>query len=194
MKNDLPENLFNNFDIGGYAIYRLYPKYRVFVDNRPEAYPADFLQNTLIRMQEDDPLRKKIFAQHGIHTVLFSHTDMTPWGRSFIINILNDPEWRLVFVNTEVLVMTDLKTLPDIRNDIGKMRKIIGITDEPVDLLTFSSLLSNLNSEMLAKESAEKARRINPFSCAIRKADYEQIFTDTLYQSNMIDSKPWWCY
>jgi len=34
--------IFNNYDIGGYLIYHLFPGERVFVDNRPEAYPASF--------------------------------------------------------------------------------------------------------------------------------------------------------
>ena len=34
--------IFNNFDVGGYLIYSLYPRERVYVDNRPEAYPATF--------------------------------------------------------------------------------------------------------------------------------------------------------
>jgi hypothetical protein len=53
--------IFNNFDIGSYLIFRLYNKSlpagrQVFVDGRPEAYPASFFQITYILMQQDPKL------------------------------------------------------------------------------------------------------------------------------------------
>ncbi|MDP2585823.1 MAG: hypothetical protein Q8P29_03005, partial [Candidatus Levybacteria bacterium] len=44
LKNNLKGPIFNNFDIGSYLTYRLYPKEKVFIDGRPEAYPASFFQ------------------------------------------------------------------------------------------------------------------------------------------------------
>jgi len=32
--------IFNNYDIGSYLIFHLFPNHRVFIDNRPEAYSA----------------------------------------------------------------------------------------------------------------------------------------------------------
>ncbi|PIP87416.1 hypothetical protein COW81_00305, partial [Candidatus Campbellbacteria bacterium CG22_combo_CG10-13_8_21_14_all_36_13] len=52
LENDIQGNMFNNFDIGGYLIYRLYPDRKVFVDNRPEAYPAEFFEKVYKPMQE----------------------------------------------------------------------------------------------------------------------------------------------
>src|SRR5205085_4230883 len=45
LKNNLHGPIFNNLTLGNYLIYRLYPRQKVFVDGRPEAYPASFLQN-----------------------------------------------------------------------------------------------------------------------------------------------------
>ncbi|MEI8190109.1 MAG: hypothetical protein WCI75_10385, partial [candidate division NC10 bacterium] len=45
--------IFNNYDIGGYLIYHLFPGERVFVDNRPEAYSKAFFEDTYIPMQQD---------------------------------------------------------------------------------------------------------------------------------------------
>ena len=44
-KENIQGPIFNNYDIGGYLIYYLYPGQKVFVDNRPEVYPKEFLQN-----------------------------------------------------------------------------------------------------------------------------------------------------
>ncbi len=40
--------IFNNFDIGDYLIYHLYPDWEVFVDSRPEAYPPEFFSEKLL--------------------------------------------------------------------------------------------------------------------------------------------------
>ncbi len=37
--------IFNNYDIGSYLIYYLFPQEKIFVDNRPEAYPDSFFQD-----------------------------------------------------------------------------------------------------------------------------------------------------
>ena len=52
-KEKLHGPIFNNFDIGSYIEYRLYPREKVFIDGRPEAYPASFIQDTYIKMQTD---------------------------------------------------------------------------------------------------------------------------------------------
>ena len=36
--------VFNNFDVGSYLIFYLFPEERPFVDNRPEAYPVEFFK------------------------------------------------------------------------------------------------------------------------------------------------------
>jgi len=59
VKNNIQGPIFNNYDIGAYLIFHLFPKERVFVDNRPEAYSNKFFTDTYIPMQENE----KIWAQ-----------------------------------------------------------------------------------------------------------------------------------
>src|SRR6266403_4653654 len=40
----LPSRLFVYYDWGGYAIWKLYPEYRVFVDGRADLYGDDLLR------------------------------------------------------------------------------------------------------------------------------------------------------
>ena len=80
----LPGPIFNNFDIGSYLIYRLYPHQRVFVDGRPEAYPVSFFQEIYIPMQEKKEIWNTISGKYKFQTIIFSHTDMTPWARQFL--------------------------------------------------------------------------------------------------------------
>lgn len=99
LANDLPGPIFNNFDIGSYIIYRGYPKYKVFVDGRPEGYPKEFFQNTYIPMQSDYAKFKKEEQKWGFKTIIFSHTDQTPWAKTFLQSIVLDTTWKLVYID-----------------------------------------------------------------------------------------------
>jgi hypothetical protein len=84
VKNNLSGPIFNNFDIGGYLIYRLHPHQQVFVDNRPEAFPEDFFQNTYIPMQKNPIKWQETNQQYNFQLVVFSKTDITPWAQNFL--------------------------------------------------------------------------------------------------------------
>lgn len=98
--------VFNNFDIGSYLIYRLYPKERVFVDGRPEAYPSDFFIREYIPMQENPGVWKKMLEKWKFKTILFSRTDLTPWGQQFLRRIVKDGEWKLVYSDDYAVILT----------------------------------------------------------------------------------------
>lgn len=97
--------LFNNYDIGGFLTYGLYPQERVFVDNRPEAYPGEFFTNILLPMQMRDDVWKKIDAQVRFNAIFFYRRDATQWGQNFMIKRLKDPEWAPVFVDDFSLLL-----------------------------------------------------------------------------------------
>jgi hypothetical protein len=104
LRNHLKGPIFNNFDIGSYLDYRLYPKEKVFVDGRPEAYPAAFLQTVYIPMQEDMSTFESVDQRYHFNTIFFAHTDQTPWAAQFVSKILNNPNWILVYLDDQVLM------------------------------------------------------------------------------------------
>lgn len=105
LEKNLPQPIFNNFDIGSYIIYRTYPKYKVFVDGRPEAYPKEFFQNTYIPMQSDYVKFKELEAKIGFKTIVFSHTDQTPWGRNFLQNVIKDSDWKTIYLDNFMIIL-----------------------------------------------------------------------------------------
>ncbi len=108
INNKLKGPILNNFDIGSYLEYRLYPKQRVFVDGRPEAYPVSFFQNTYIPLQEDPKKFAKADKKYHFNTIFFTHTDQTPWAAKFINTIVNNPAWKLVYLdNTTMILLKD---------------------------------------------------------------------------------------
>jgi len=108
ISNNLEGPIFNNFDIGSYIIYKSYPQLKVFVDGRPEAYPADFFQQIYIPMQSDYAKFKSAEKQYNFQTIIFSHTDQTPWGKAFLEQVVKDPDWKIVYIDDFMIVLTSL--------------------------------------------------------------------------------------
>jgi hypothetical protein len=89
--------IFNDYDIGGYLIFNLYPE-KVFVDNRPEAYTVDFFENYKL-MQTDSLKWKEMDEKYQFNSIFFSHRDYTPWAQAFLISRIQDSTWAPVFVD-----------------------------------------------------------------------------------------------
>lgn len=104
-KNNLQGPIFNNYDIGGYLIYNLYPKEKVFVDNRPEAYSNDFFQKTYIPMQSDENVWAEKSQANNFNVIYFYRRDYTPWAQPFLIKRIQDPTWAPVFVDDYVIIL-----------------------------------------------------------------------------------------
>lgn len=97
--NHLAGPVFNNYDVGGYLIYHLYPGQQVFVDNRPEAYPVSFYQNIYIPAQEDEDKWAALDSQYRFNAIFFAYHDYTPWAQKFLIARVQDPNWAPVFAD-----------------------------------------------------------------------------------------------
>jgi len=97
--------VFNNYDIGSYLVYGLYPQEKVFVDNRPEAYPEDFFTETYVPMQENEEKWKEVVAQYNFNVIFFYRRDFTPWAQPFLITRLADQEWVPVYVDDFALIL-----------------------------------------------------------------------------------------
>lgn len=97
--------IFNNYDIGGYLIYHLFPQQRLFVDNRQEAFPQDFFRDVYVPMQEDEQMWLKQDVQYGFNAIYFYRHDLTPWAQPFLIRRLQDPLWAPVFVDSMTIIL-----------------------------------------------------------------------------------------
>lgn len=103
-KNNLIGPIFNNYDNGGYLIYFLFPKEKVFVDNRPEAYPQDFFDKTYIPMQENDATWQIEDKKYNFNIIFFHRNDLTPWGQTFLVSRIKDPVWAPVYVDESQII------------------------------------------------------------------------------------------
>ncbi len=103
--NGLKGPVFNNYDIGGYFIYYLFPVERPFVDNRPEAYPNDFFSKVYGPMQENDDVWKEVDRKYGFQLIYFYRHDQTTWAQPFLLRRVDDPAWAPVFVDAYTIIL-----------------------------------------------------------------------------------------
>lgn len=158
INQDLPAPIYNNFDIGSYIIYRGYPKYRVFVDGRPEAYPKEFFQDIYISSQYEPQRFKELDQKIGFKTIIFSITDQTPWGQAFLKSIVKNPEWKTAYIDDFMIVL--------VKNDVLEEQKLRALDLSKLDPSTypFDYYLADLRLSLFLAEtgnlqSAEKFAR-----------------------------------
>ena len=97
--------IFNNYDNGGYLIYELFSKEKVFVDNRPEAYPSTFFTDVYIPMQEKNTIWNAQVQKHNFNAIVFYYRDQTPWAQTFLQQRIQDKEWIPVYADNEQLIL-----------------------------------------------------------------------------------------
>src|SRR5205823_7370983 len=93
--NQVPGPILNNFNIGGYLIHYLFPKQRVYVDSRPEAYDAGFLRDRYQGPLTEESLWPGLLHEFGFQSIFFCASSV--WENAFIDRRIADPEWAIVF-------------------------------------------------------------------------------------------------
>lgn len=91
--------IFNNYDIGSYLIYHLIPQEKVFVDNRPEAYPVKFFTEEYVPMQDNEKVWQEQLKKYNFNCIFFNRNDLTPWAQKFLIARIQDVNWAPIFVD-----------------------------------------------------------------------------------------------
>jgi len=142
-ENNIQGPVFNNFDIGSYLVWQLFPDQKVFVDGRPEAYPVEFFEDIYKLMQRDEKIWEEMSQKYGINYIFFAHTDMTEWSQEFLTRIAKNPEWPMVFLNDAVIIF--LKDTPDNRPVIDKYKTTDDNLDEKI-IQTLNKLDKNDNN------------------------------------------------
>lgn len=104
-RNNIQGPIFNNFDIGGYLIYHLFPQRRVFVDNRPEAFSEEFMQDVYLKALKDEVAWLALDKEMEFNVIFFYRHDMTEHGQPFLIRRIDDPRWIPVAVDASNIIL-----------------------------------------------------------------------------------------
>lgn len=103
--NQLRGPILNNYHIGNYLIYGLYPKEKIFIDARPEMYPKEFLKD-YERMLVDQKFFDKQVKKYNINLIVFGVQLEDPLTiRPFMLRLIQSKEWVPVFADGNVTVM-----------------------------------------------------------------------------------------
>ncbi len=105
VKQNMQGPIFNNFDVGAYIIYHLFPAQRVFIDNRPEAYPVSFFQDVYLPVQLDEAKWNSLSNKYGFNVIFFNHHDHSVWGGQFIVRRVLDPTWAPVYLDKDIIIL-----------------------------------------------------------------------------------------
>ncbi|HZE87270.1 MAG TPA: hypothetical protein VE090_03625 [Methylomirabilota bacterium] len=173
LQHHLPQPIFNNFDTGSYLIYRTYPEYKVFIDERPEAYPASFFTNTYVPIQEDYPKFKKETKKLGVKTVFFTISDENPRAIKFLNALTSDSQWKIVYLDyySMILVKNDVQKQLGLKTiDLSKIKVNDFYYTNVVPYSGLSIFFFNMHQLEIAKKFAEKALALNPNNPAANKA------------------------
>lgn len=95
---------YNNYDNGGYFVYYLYPTHQPLIDNRPEAYSPDFLQNEYLKSVQNESAWKEFSEKYQLNAIFFYRHDQIDGAQQFLYNRVVDPEWVPVFVDSAFLI------------------------------------------------------------------------------------------
>lgn len=103
-RQNLQGPIYNNFDVGGYLAYFLYPQQRLFVDNRPEAYPPSFFRDDYFPLQQSEDHWMRRSPEFGFNAIVFNHRDRSAASEQFIVRRVLDPAWAPVFFDKYIII------------------------------------------------------------------------------------------
>ncbi len=169
IRNGFKGPLFNNFDIGSYLEYRLYPTEKVFVDGRPEAYPSSFFQNVYIPMQENKKTFDDVAYRYKLNTIFFAHTDQTPWATLFFKAIVHHPDWKIVYLDdTAIILMKNTPKNKLLIDKFGMSKQNLSFIFEKSDfhaLLRLASFFQKIGWRQYEEKMYYDLLNIQPFYC-----------------------------
>lgn len=97
--------IFNDYDIGSYILYNLYPGEQVFIDNRPEAFSKKFLEDVYFPLMTDENKWKEGMKTYNFNVIFYYQYDSGPQVREFLWKRIKDPDWSLVYVDQYSIIL-----------------------------------------------------------------------------------------
>lgn len=101
----LPQRTFAYYDWGGYAIWKLYPDYRVFVDGRADLYGDDLLRQFQTALQLRTGWRQ-VLDTWEVQAVL------VPSSCALAQGLLVDPHWHPEYHDSQVILLLRTQSAP----------------------------------------------------------------------------------
>ncbi len=96
-REDLPPELFNSYNWGGFLIWRLYPQYRVFIDGRTDLYGGEVLEEYLKAYWASSQWREPL-ERYDINSIIIERDS------TFATLLTESPNWEQVYADELAVV------------------------------------------------------------------------------------------
>jgi hypothetical protein len=106
--SDHPRRIFVYYDWGGYAIWKLYPEYRVFADGRADLYGDDLLRQSIKTVVELRTGWRDVLDSWRVEAIL------VPPTCAVAQTLLFDPNWHAAFSDSKAILL--LRRHPAVEN------------------------------------------------------------------------------
>jgi tetratricopeptide (TPR) repeat protein len=104
-ENQIAGPILNNYDIGSYLIFHLFPGERVFVDNRPEAYSEGFFQDEYRPAFEAEAKWQQLDHKYRFNVIFMYKYNQSNELTDFLLRRAQDLEWALVYVDEFAIIL-----------------------------------------------------------------------------------------
>jgi len=167
--NNIDGNLFNDFNIGGYLSYRLYPRL-IYVDNRPEAYPQLFPKDIYLPMLKDPKIFETENNKYRFNGVILSYWDKTPFKNELLSYLLNGSDYVLVYLDYYSVVLVH-KSNKELINEFRIKKSDISFEkiDDPEMLMHYLFFFEKIGWIDKSKEVLVQLKSIDPQLCTLSK-------------------------
>ncbi|MCK4912040.1 MAG: hypothetical protein KAR83_10380 [Thermodesulfovibrionales bacterium] len=161
-----PSNLYHPYEWGGYLIWRLYPRYKTFVDGRALIPLSEHFE-----VQNAGDRWAEILQSNKVSTVLF--WPILPLGKRvppIVFALARSSGWRAVYWDTRslVFVRTEHARAPLGRNAVWELLQSLvlqGISIDPSDAenyIAMGEIFAHRGLPMQAREAFSKALSLDP--------------------------------
>jgi tetratricopeptide (TPR) repeat protein len=178
-RENLPGNIFNSYNIGGYLVWKLGPKYRDYIDGRavpfgPEAIPHE---ERLLGISVDSPEWQQEADRYNINTVILP-TGLGEIAYEQIADLCYSEKWTPVYLDDLAIVL--VRRIAENQELINRLQVSCANVPLPgtvlgVDTRTFprwlntAYLLAVLNRRDEALAAANKALAVFPGSARLHQ-------------------------
>jgi tetratricopeptide (TPR) repeat protein len=140
-RENLPGQVFNTYNDGGYFIWKLGPRRRDYVDGRAIPFGSTVLLqvNQLLETSPDSALWQQEADRYDINTILFPLGNEIPFTR--VSDLCNSREWRPVYLDEVSLVLVRRK--PETQDLIDRLQVNCATAALPRDSLPVSAASFN---------------------------------------------------
>ena len=124
MKNKLPPPLFNDYLVGGYMIWKMYPEYKVMIDPRYGPYAKQLIPDySKLTGALDVKTMNQFLERYPAKVALVHLAEEAP----IILRLLQSGEWSLLYFEKNAAVLVHKTLIPSLQKealeaDIGPER------------------------------------------------------------------------